>query len=457
MERASAILSTDWLASKPLFYHEKSGAMSENIWDVIDFGSFEFHPEGLARYLEYGYSVFEQTPVRHVRFLPPNARCHVTESGALQIERLPDPVIDQLHTPSKVSDVVETMKASVRQWEASTDSLLVLPLSGGLDSRFLLWLLNNKSRVRAFTYGGAPRQDQSHEVVMAGALSKIAGISWQHIELGAFHRFLEPWIDLFGPATHAHGMYQMEFYDRILQQIPAGAPLLSGIIGDAWAGSVVIPPIHHPSGLPLLGYSHGMHANPSRSLLRHNGELAEAHFTAEREKLRDPLYRVVAAMRYKMMLLRYLLEVPRAMGYQPWTPFLDSKTALLMLNLPASLRADRKWQRDLFEAEGLALEKMTLSFSRANTLNSQAIAILPPPRLRVDLLREIIKPSYVEWINRTLPADGPFVSLYHRVLSTPKIKGVMKCLGCRNYQSEAYAAYLTLKPLEQLIEKRNQA
>ncbi len=210
MDRASAILSTDWLASKPLFYHEKSGAVSHNIWEVIDFGSFDFHPEGLARYLEYGYSVFEQTPVRHVRFLPPNARFHITEAGSVRIEQVADPVIDRLHTPSQVSDVIASMKASVEQWEASSTLPLLLPLSGGLDSRFLLWLLNDKSRVRAFTYGGAPRQNHSHEVVMAKALAVITGISWQHVELGLFHRFLEPWIDLFGPATHAHGMYQME-------------------------------------------------------------------------------------------------------------------------------------------------------------------------------------------------------------------------------------------------------
>ena len=455
MESASAIFETDWLASRPVFYHEKSGVAGYDIWQVIDFGSFSFHPEGLARYLEYGYAVFGQTPIQHVRFLPPNSRCIREASGKLRIEQLPDTLPQRLHCSTRVDDVLGAMAASVQGWEAATQGPLLLPLSGGLDSRFLLWLLKDKARVRAFTYGGAPRQEQSHEVVLAQALAKQMGVHWQHIELGRFHRFIDEWIAQFGPSTHAHGMYQMEFYTEAGRELPAATPVLSGIIGDAWAGSVEIHAIDNPSQLVQLGYSHGMHADASHLHSSHKGELAESFFASERDHLRDPLYRVVAAMRFKMMLLRYLLEVPQAMGFRPWTPFLTIETALSMLNLPASLRTGRQWQRLLFEAEGLNIEKLPLSFSRANTLNAQALLLLPPPPLKVNLLREIIDPAYVEWINRILASKGWPFSLYHQALSTPRVKGVMAGLGCRNYRAEAYAAYLTLKPLEQLIEKRD--
>ena len=69
------LIETDWLASTPIFYNQKTGSVSANIHDVMpSAGEFSFHPEGLYNYLDFGYSVFGQTPLADVQFLPPATR-----------------------------------------------------------------------------------------------------------------------------------------------------------------------------------------------------------------------------------------------------------------------------------------------------------------------------------------------------------------------------------------------
>ena len=52
--------------------------------DVIVFADVELDPEGLEADLTAGYSVFEHTPVRGVRFMPPSARLWRDADGGLR-------------------------------------------------------------------------------------------------------------------------------------------------------------------------------------------------------------------------------------------------------------------------------------------------------------------------------------------------------------------------------------
>ena len=58
-------------------------------------------------------------------------------------------------------------------------------------------------------------------------------------------------------------MYQIEFYSKIREEGYCQCPLLSGIIGDAWAGNVNIKSIDKSSDICNLSYSHGMAGDPS--------------------------------------------------------------------------------------------------------------------------------------------------------------------------------------------------
>ena len=166
------IFQTDWLASNPVFYHELTGQVSHNINDVIDFANFDFHPEGLNNYLEFGYSVFGQTPIKYVKFLRHSSKLTISRDNKLKIEYLNDPVEDWLGRTSSEDNVFELLSVSVHNWERSVQGEIVIPTSGGYDSRLLNFIVEDKARIRAFTYGISNKQENSFETIYAKFLCK---------------------------------------------------------------------------------------------------------------------------------------------------------------------------------------------------------------------------------------------------------------------------------------------
>ena len=222
------IFETDWLASNPVFYNELTGAASHNIHDVIDYANCEMDAEGLNDYLDFGYSVFGKTPVRHVKFLRHSSRLVRDESGGLTVEYLEDPVGKWLDFRISESDVLDLLSSKVRSWENAFSGDIVIPTSGGYDSRLLNDLVQDKSRIRSFSYGVSEKQTDSFEVVYARMLADKLGTSWEQITLGDFHVFFDDWDKLFGVSTHAHGMYHIEFYTQIMHRLQPDTRLLSG-------------------------------------------------------------------------------------------------------------------------------------------------------------------------------------------------------------------------------------
>ena len=454
---ATKVYKTDWLGSRPVFYHERTGRVSHNVNDVIDLLNVELDAAGLRLFLRFGYSVFGRTPVRHVRFLPPCSRLTVQREGRLSIDALPDPVEAWLGRTTREVDVLAALQAAVQDWERRVDGDLIVPTSGGFDSRLLNLLVRDRRRIRAFTYGLSSRQEQCREVVHARALAQRLGTRWQQIRLGQFHRYLDEWDTLFGVSTHAHGMYHLEFYHRVAEFRPGPAPLLTGIIGDAWAGNVNVPEIASPADLITLGHTHGAHADETICLLRGGDEPAEAYYDQHRTGLRDPRIRIVEAMRLKLILLTYLLRVPEHVGYQPWSPFLEPDLALAMLTLPPERRADRRWQRDFFARHGVDLEAANLPADRRNTLNQQALRRVPLPPLDDRLLREIVWPEYVRWINSTVGQYGVLWNGFWELVRHRRWGRPLRRRRVRDRRFDAYFAYLTLRPLETLLRQRDDA
>ncbi len=455
-ENAVRVFETDWLGSQPVFYNERTARVSHNINDVIDFANLQFHPEGFNNYLRFGYAVFQQTPIRHVKFLPPATRLSFEPNGRLALTPLADGLPDRLARSSAERDVLALLEAAVHKWEHQTSGEIIIPTSGGYDSRLLNLLIRDRRRIRSYTFGLSPRPEQSHEVVYARALAERLGTQWRHIPLGDFHRCFDQWDKLFGVSTHAHGMYQVEFYRRIAERHPRGLPLLSGIIGDAWAGGVEVPPTRRPEDVTQLGWTHGMHADPRMSLLHSDDALAAEYFERQRERLADARFRVIEAMRFKMVLLTYLLRAPAQLGFRPWSPFLEPDIALAMLTLPAERRSQRRWQQELFARHRLDFEAQPLRVDRRNTLNQQALRRIPPPPLDERLLREVIRPEYIQWINHTLRQYTAAWDLFWGLVRRRRLGLPLRRRGLRDRRLEAYYAYLTLRPIENALRRRNE-
>lgn len=446
---------TDWLASNPVFYNEKTGKVSHNVNDVIDFDNIELDPEGFNNYLDFGYSVFEQTPVKYVKFLRHSSRLIKDESGKLKVEYFDDPAEKWAGRITKENEVWEMIEAAVQSWEKQMDGEIIIPTSGGFDSRLLNLFIKDKTRIRSFTYGVCNPQNESYEVVHAKKLSELLGTRWEQIELGDFHRFFDEWDSLFGPATHAHGMYQIEFYSKVRLKVNGGNPLLSGLIGDVWAGGKKLPHIKDSSNIITLGLTHGMHADSKASLLSRDRTLLEGYYLREKDKLSDPFWRTIESMRLKIVLLSYLFRIPEYMGFHPWSPFLDMDIALSMLTLPNTRRRNRIWQVEFLKEQGIYLENMNLKRDYVNNLNRYATSCYPLKPLDVNILREIIRPSYIEWVNRVV-REKPMPNRYiQSVLNVPKVGGALRRIGVKPVDPfiKAYSAYLTIRPIENLLIK----
>ncbi|NQV24271.1 MAG: hypothetical protein HQ518_07865, partial [Rhodopirellula sp.] len=258
-----------------------------------------------------------------------------------------------------------------------------------------------------------------------------------------------------------------EFYAKIAERVAGGNPLLSGIIGDAWAGNVEIGPIDSPAQVERLGYSHGATADRSFSRLQSGSDLRDAYFEENCEKLADPRWRIIEAMRMKLIMLSYLIRVPAHLGFSPWSPFLEMDVALSMLNLPSERREKRRWQREFFMRENIDFENHGLTHTLENTLNRDAMCRVPLVPLDVILLREVVEPSYVEWINREVCRHACYFRLRDLLIRSrnglfaiPKLNGLLWKAGLRDVEDKLmvpYFAYMTLWPIQWLIMRRNMA
>lgn len=444
-----------WLGLPTVYYRERDLVTSTNIWDLFDPAEVEFDHDGLSAYLRFGYAVFGRTPVRGIRFLQANERIETGPDGARRVVRDPDPAEAWIGRTGRPERVIEMVRERVRTWEAACEGPIVLPLSGGYDSRFLLSFITEPARLRTFTYGLSDDQDRSFEVRYAAALAERVGAPWRRIPLGFFNHLLDDWHALQGPSTHAHGMYQMEFFRQVRRLVGAGRPLLSGLIGDAWA-KMEIPLTDTAADLVKLGYTHGLNADADALHQTPTWVLETEYLEANAAWLREPRARVVEAMRLKLILLSYLLRVPERYNFKPFAPFLDLDVAMEMLTIPDHLRRDRVWQKDYFRAQGLMVDDRPPPSDGRNTLNAQGCRLAPPPPLDEHLMSALFRPSYVRWVNDRVAAyaDWRRLTFFAEWLRVRGAGRAQRLLGITDDRLKAYCAYLTLYPINALLQAR---
>ena len=393
---------TDWLASKNIFYNIRTNLISDNINDLIDSEYIEFHPEGLCNYLDYGYSVFGQTPIAEIRFLLPNMKIWINENNILEMETLPDPFEKVIGNSSAKEDVEEYFHNLINSWVDKSEKMVIVPTSGGFDSRFIDCMIEDKNRVHAYTYGLSDRQSDSMEVVYAKKLCEILGIPWKQIELGDYNLLIDEWYKVYGISTHAHGMYHMEFYDAIRKRENSTGRVVSGIYGDLWSGNWKFPDIKEGMDLINLAITHSINVNSHYCKLKNNYELRNSFYEENKYRLKAENWKIIMAARMKIMLLSYTLRIPEYYGFETWSPFLDFKGVSKIINLDWKEKEGRKWQVEYFRRKNVLIGNLKLPCDYANSLDMIACLRHPPKLLDVKLMGTILDETYVEKINAGL-------------------------------------------------------
>ena len=444
------IVSTaGWLGENVTYYNLLCSKFGKSIWDAVDFENLEVDLDGLADYLRFGYSVFGQTPIKGVKFLRPNEKLIDTGNGQLRVEPSGNDPVDKWITKRTTPD--EALERFY-DWEFKSieNSDIVLPLSAGLDSRFLLlYLKRKKMSFWTYTYGTSRNQADSSEIFGAELIAQRANVPWTAIALETYHNEIDNWYDHFGPAMHLHGMYQIEFYKQILSR-HRKVNVLSGIVGDAWAGSLVLSTPLRPSDLQNFGLARGLRV-PDAAFKNISGYgNSEMEFSGVREKLREPLHQIVYLVRTKLLLLSYLLEVPRQLGAFADSPFLDETVALSFSTLDSESRNNRQWQKDHLKLMNFEIQ----DFGNSNqdfSMDYGQLQTHPLQRIDPKLLSRYVSPLYIERINRKIGGismrDRMWLKMREQNRFWPTIGNHIRDSETMN----AYAGYMCLKPIEQLL------
>ena len=445
---------TNWLGSNLIFYNTVTGSYDKNINNVFLSEDAELDSDGFDSYVKYGFSVFGDTPIKNVKFTLPNTKLLKKPSGELQLQRLPDPILEILGNQTSEALALDRIEAWVEGFHKRTseESILgVLPLSGGLDSRLLAYFSKNSSNLHAFSYGISLSQNRSSEVRIGKKVAESMGLKWQQIHIGEFHQFLNLNNQVYGPSTHAHSMYHFEFYSKIknLLGLNVRAEVLSGIYGDVWAGSWKFPSILEPGGLKNLAVTHGIEA--SQFLADTSNVVSEKenlYFEESREQLKDPLYRVIAAARLKVMLLRHLIETPKSLGFEAASPFLDLEIAASMLTINPNRRRDRAWQRDFLEKNCPLGQKGKRGRNSMNVSDMYGAMMIQLPTLSSNRLTpKKISKIDTEEISRKVQIGK--IKFFMDFLAQTRIVGALnyKLKFIKNSFMTSYADYVIMYPI----------
>jgi len=246
----------------------------------------------------------------------------------------------------------------------------------------------------------------------------------------------------------------MEFYDKIINEneLDNNSTLLSGIIGDAWAGSLKTVKISNSKEIKKLAYSHGFSLDTSFYKGTLENKLQNKFFEENKISINDPLIQVVTMMRLKMILLSYLTTVPESFGLRTWTPFLNFDIAVQMLSLPEEMRINRKWQDEFFKEKGLDVETMNLSYSRVNLLNHIGASNYKFSPIKEEVFKGLLNSSKIKKLNKEINKKNKLIEfLFHNLKLSSILRriGVNKKIGYLKVLSN----YYVLKAIEKSIKK----
>lgn len=450
-ENDKIIIENDWLGSIPVFYNSKYKIVSTI--SVFCLKDKKINNEGLKNFCEFGYSVFENTMFNEIDFMRYFSKIIIDDD--LSIEYKDDPIV-KLFSEKEMDEnnVISFIQKNISDIENKFDGDIILPISGGYDTRLLSFLIHDKSRIRSFTYGTSKKQNQSFEVVNAKKISEIYKINWNHVELSDFNKYIDVWFKIYGFSAHLHGMYQVEFYDNIFKKNKFKNPFfLSGIVGDIWAGSIKYSDLIDFDDVLDLGYSHGISIPLKFLKIKGNEEKLKKKFFQDNIKfLENDKFKSIFTVRMKIILLSYLLQIPEYFGVPAWTPFLNFKVVGAILSIDEDRRNDRIWQKDFFDKVGLNLENMNLKSDKSNFLDYEIAKKSHLEPINFNLMEKYISKERLLEINLKLKRISWVEDFFNKLLQTGKIGWILNKIGFKNNYLEVINEYYIIKTIEKSIQ-----
>lgn len=215
-------------------YHcQSSGKKSNSIYELLNDAS-EIDQIGAVEQIIFSFPLRGRTIYKGIyqSYVP------TTSSNLCPLSNVWTPCIGQLLGDGTVSvdEFYETLKSLQSDLSANVNNNrhVLLPLSGGLDSRFIAGCLVNKENVDSFTFHSGP----STEVLVAKKIAGLYGINHRRVSLGSsiytkaelFHKHL-------GMLQHYHAAL-ITIAHSFYTEYPKQSSLMPhGFMGDPIFGS----------------------------------------------------------------------------------------------------------------------------------------------------------------------------------------------------------------------------
>ncbi|MCB9496557.1 MAG: hypothetical protein H6686_06695 [Fibrobacteria bacterium] len=244
--------STDFTGSVPVFHSSRDGWVVSNLEPAVIQGSgtdrSDLSLPGLFGLLLFSHFLWDETLWGHIAQQIPDSSMDFPTGGSHPVVRRmdrwdPSPIRKHLGL-EKIAAELDELNTELVQAALSPHGEVILPLSGGYDSRMILVAAardsNLRDKLRCFTYGPSA----SLEVQAARRLAKAYRVSWEHVDLPCRfleRRHLEAVGEIFGSSLHFHGMYQLEFLEMLSDKLGFGdsTVLTSGYMTGVPAGQHV--------------------------------------------------------------------------------------------------------------------------------------------------------------------------------------------------------------------------
>jgi hypothetical protein len=385
-------IRSDWLGSVPCYYDEVSKELASH-WGMLDLRSRECDPIGSYTLKKYSFIPTSRTLKYGVRRMlsnevlvwRPNYVACSTKVSRLNC----DPSIQTI-------DVVERVAARLKI-DGVDESSVIIPLSGGYDSRFLASIVKEKfgSAFKSFTYSLLGSDGDCFESKVSKVVAKRLGSPWRSFDLTGYARYENTIIDWSGGFSHVNGDYYEMFSEQVQKDLDRSeypkALVVSGIVGDLWCGKVSARRYLNASSVL---YSHGISTygwmvNAKERKVSEQAEEELDNFFNNRITSNETF--ILELVRAKIALLSFLCYSFERRGIHCSAPFLDKHVVEAVLSLDPKRRLNRKWQNEYFENLGISdahLPKILLKINRLavkegakKQFNSYEQLKLPTPKL----------------------------------------------------------------------------
>ena len=447
------IVENDWLGSIPIFYNKEKLIISTlsnktNFDNKIDY-------KGLCDFSLYSYSVFENTPFTNTKYLRFYSKLIVC-SNQIQIEYKNDPVKSiNNKTQTDTNNLIDEIKNYINSVEDTYSSKVLIPTSGGYDSRLLNALAKNKQNCYSYTYGVTNKRTDCYEVVYAKEVCKRLNINWKEIKIDKHCSYHNVCNKIFGFSSFNISNYHIDFFKKIKQDNNSDFILLSGIIGDLWAGNLNKIEINTFTDFRNFTYNHKIEINKKFLLQNENSDEMLQYFKNYKYLFNNDIYQPIYIARQKILFLSFLTILPEYFGIPTFTPYLNFNIAKKGLLLSKQNKTNRVWQKEFFKENNLLVEEYNLNYKRHNRLHYMVYKNKHKFEFDYNILNEIFDENKLKEIISELSSKNIFSKIMFYLTTKRYLKEVLRRIfKIENKFNKNFYNYMGIKTIELSLKNK---